>query len=125
MKGVEQAEDGFKRMRDKGEALQQKIDEQTKLLDSTIAKHVTILTSRADAEGKLIAALPAEQQTALLPLLTDLKQQVSGVEAALQDYRSAPSAKVDESKAKLQAALEKLNTAFAQLGAKLHEPEAK
>jgi predicted nucleic acid-binding Zn-ribbon protein len=125
MKGVEQAEEGFKGMREKGETLQQKIDEQTKFLDATIAKHTSILTNRVAAEEKLIAGLPAAKQSVLLPLLADLKQQVSGVEVVFREYRQAPSAKVEESKDKLQKALEKLNSAFAQFDAKVSDEEVK
>jgi hypothetical protein len=125
MKGVEQAEEGFKGMREKGEALQQKIDEQTKLLDATIAKHISILTGRVEAEERLNAQLSAEKQSVLLPLLADLKQQVSGVEAAFREYRDAAPAKVEESKDKLQKTLERSNAAFANVDAKLREAEAK
>jgi hypothetical protein len=118
MKGVEQAEVGFKRMREKGEGLQQKIDEQTKLLDATIAKHLSILASRAEAEEKLISALPAERQAILLPVLAELKQQVPGVGFAFREYRDASPEKEEESKRKLQNTLEKWNTAFAELDVK-------
>jgi hypothetical protein len=125
MKGVEQAEERFKRMRENGEVLQQKIDEQTKLLDSTIAKHLGLLASRVDAEEKSVLGFPAEKQTALLPLVADRKQQITVAEAAFRDYRDAPPRKVEELKAKLQSFLEKLNSTFAQLAVKAREAEAK
>jgi len=125
MKGVEQAEEGFKGMREKAEGLQRKIDEQTKLLDATMAKHVSLLKGRVEAEEKVVASLPVERQTILLPLLGDLKQQVSGVEAGFREYRDAPVSKEEEFREKVQKALEKLNADFAQLDAKRRDAEVK
>jgi len=122
MKGVEQAEEGFKRMREKGGALQHKIDEQTKLLDATIAKHVGVLGERVSAGEKMLSNLPFEKQTALRPMLPDLKQQVASVEAALREYGGAASSAEEEAKRKLQAALEKLNATTAQFEAQMREP---
>ena len=124
LKGVEQAEEGFKRMRERGDTLAQKVDEQTKLLDSTVAKHLGILTGRVNSLEKLVLALPAEKQAAFGPGLAELKQQVHGVEAAFREYRDAPEGKVDESADKLQQLLEKWNAACAQLEAQVREPAA-
>jgi DNA repair exonuclease SbcCD ATPase subunit len=124
LKGVEQAEEGFKGMRERSEALQQKVDEQTKLLDATIVKHVSLLADRADAEDKLLSGLSAEKQTPIRPKVTDLKQQVAGVEAMLREYRDVPSGKLEESKRKIREAIEKLNAAFAQLEAEIRQAAA-
>jgi chromosome segregation ATPase len=124
MKGVEQAEEGFKAMRERSESLQQKIDEQTKLLDATIVKHVSLLADRADADDKMISGLSAEKQTPLRPKVTDLKQQVSGVEAMLREYRDAPSGKLEEPRRKIREAIEKLNAAFTQLEAEIRQAVA-
>jgi hypothetical protein len=131
LKGVEQAEEGFKRMRERSETLVQKVeeqtrkvDEQTKLLDGTIAKHIGILTGRFSALEKSILVMSAERQTAFNPALADLKQQLSGIEAAFREYRDAPEGKVNESASKLQQLLEKWNEACAQLEAKVREPAA-
>ena len=80
---------------------------------------------RLDADEKVVAGLPAERQTILLPLLLDLKQQVSGVEAGFREYRDAPFAKEEEARGKIQKALEKLNTDFTQLDAKVGDAEVK
>ncbi|MEA3208545.1 MAG: hypothetical protein QOE70_1602 [Chthoniobacter sp.] len=124
LKGVEQAEEGFKGMRQRSESLQQRIDEQTKLLDATIAKHVSLLADRADAGDKMISGLPAEKQTPLRPKVTDLKQQVSGVEAMLREYRDAPSGKLEEPRRKIREGVEKLNAAFAQLETEIRQAVA-
>ena len=78
-----------------------------------------------DTEEKSVAGLPTDRQSFGAAALADRKQQVSGIEAACRDYRAAPSAKVEESKAKLQTALDKVNSGLAQLDAKLLELEAK
>lgn len=124
MKGVEQAEEGFKRMRERGEALQQKVDEQTKLLDSTIAKHLSVLTNRVGTTEAAIARVSAEKQPALAPMLAEAKQQLKNVEDTFREHREAPTEKAEESSRKLNELLEKLNAACAQLEAKVRETEA-
>jgi hypothetical protein len=124
MKGVEQAEEGFKRMRERGEVLQQKVDEQTKILDSTIAKHRSVLTTRLSTIEASATRLSAERQTALAPLLAEAKQHLKSVEDNFAEHRAAPPDKTEESSRKLKDYLEKLDAACAQLEGKVREPEA-
>lgn len=124
MKGVAQAEEGFKRMRERSESLQQKIDEQGKLLDATIGKHVSLFTNRVVADEKAISALPDEKQEALRSKLADLKQQVATMEAAFREYRDAATGKLEESKRKLGESADKANAALAQLEADIRSASA-
>ncbi len=124
LKGVEQAEEGFKRMRERGETLQQIVDEQTKLLDDTIAKHVNLLTTRLNAVEMEVVQMPEEKQAAVRPMLTELKQHAAEVQTAFREYRDAPPEKAGDASGKLKALLEKLHGAFAQMDAKMREPQS-